>query len=227
MYRFVLQQFSTYKLYFQKNELEQTLVLSSLFSVTLSFTRVGYTGELMFLFLIWNLFLAFVPLAITNFLQRHIMWIESMPLFIIGFITWLLFLPNAFYIITDLFHLEERSGVPLWFDLTLIFSFAWNGLIMGILSIRQMEKLLAVKWQVSSEWMFILPLMFLNALGIYIGRYLRYNSWDVIGNPFDLANDILQLALHPVQNRFDWSTILCFTLLMTTIYLSIKKLAKG
>ncbi|MGV3658033.1 MAG: DUF1361 domain-containing protein [Chitinophagaceae bacterium] len=222
-----MHQFSTCKLYFQKSGLEQTLVLSSLFSVALTFTRVGYTGEQLFLFLIWNLFLAFVPLAITHFLQRYIRWIESTPLFVIGFVAWLLFLPNSFYIITDLFHLEERRGIPLWFDLTLIFSFAWNGLIMGVVSVRQMEKLVAVKWPIISEWLFMLPLMFLNALGIYIGRYLRYNSWDVISKPFDLTKDILYLALHPVRNRFDWSMIICFTVLMTTIYLSIKKLSKA
>ena len=69
--------------------------------------------------------------------------------------------------------------------------------------------------------------MFLNALGIYVGRYLRFNSWDVIANPLQLASDIVHLFLHPIHNRFDWSMIICYTMLMTVIYLTIKKLAKA
>ena len=214
------------KLYFDRNEMEQTLLLSSLFSILLAFARVAYTRELMFIFLIWNLFLAFVPYAITQVCMQKISWIENTFKFLAVLIVWLLFIPNTFYIITDLFHLQERDPVPLWFDLALIFSFAWNGLLMGVLSIRQMEKLITIKWPIKQEWLFVLPIMFLNAFGIYIGRYLRYNSWDVISRPFGLAEDMLYLFMHPLRNRFDWSMIFCFAMLMSLIYISIKKLAK-
>jgi uncharacterized membrane protein len=66
--------------------------------------------------------------------------------------------------------------------------------------------------------------MLLNALGIYIGRYLRYNSWDVISNPLGLSEDIIYLLIHPIRNRFDWSMIFCFSVFMTLLYLSLKKL---
>lgn len=214
------------KLYFDRNEMEQTLLLSSLFSILLAFTRVIYTSELMFIFLIWNLFLAFVPYAITQVCMHKLEWIENTSKFLVVLSIWLLFIPNTFYIITDLFHLHERAPVPLWFDLALIFSFAWNGLLMGVLSVRQMEKMVTIKWQLKKEWLFTLPLMFLNAFGIYIGRYLRYNSWDIISKPFGLAEDMLYMFMHPLRNRFDWSMIFCFALLMSFIYLSIKKLAK-
>ena len=226
MYRFLAQQYTSYRFYFQKHELEQTLVLSCVFSVALALTRVAYTGGLLFLFLLWNLFLAFVPYVITRYLQRRVQWIERTPLFVASLVVWLLFIPNAFYIITDLFHLEARPGVPLWFDLALLFSFAWNGLLLGILSVRQMERLVALKWPVISGGMFVVPLMFLNALGIYIGRYLRYNSWDVVSNPAGLAQDVGYLITHPVHHRFEWSMICCFTVFMTFIYSSIKKMAR-
>ena len=205
--------------------MEKVLILSCLFSLCLAFCRVVYTGQLLFLSLIWNLFLGFIPYVITRFLAHHADWIESKWKFALTTISWLLFLPNSFYIITDLFHLEERSVIPLWFDLALIFSFAWNGLLLGILSVREMEKIWETKWQ-GSEVFFIYPIMLLNALGIYIGRYLRYNSWDIISNPLGLSEDIVYLIIHPIRNRFDWSMILCFSLFMTLLYLTIKKLSK-
>lgn len=226
MYSILTKTYFLRKLYFDRNEIEQTLLLSSLFSILLSFARVVYTRELLFLSLIWNLFLAFVPYAITKWCSYTVQWVESTPKFLVVIATWLLFIPNSFYIITDLFHLEERAGIPLWFDLALIFSFAWNGLLLGVLSVRQMEKLISIKWPFQNEWLFVVPIMFLNAFGIYLGRYLRYNSWDVISKPFGLAEDIVYLFVHPIRNRFDWSMIVCFALLMSFIYLSIKKLAR-
>ena len=215
------------RFYFQKSELEKVLILSALFSVSLSFTRVVYTGEGLFLSLIWNLFLAFVPYAISKSLLQNIQWIENTWKFAVVLMAWLLFIPNSFYIITDLFHLEERTGIPLWFDLALIFSFAWNGLLLGVLSVRQVEKAVQAKLQLRNEWLYVLPVMWLNAFGIYLGRYLRYNSWDVISKPYSLAQDILYLVMHPLRNRFDWSMIFCYAVLMSVIYLTLKKLMAG
>jgi uncharacterized membrane protein len=205
--------------------MEKALMLSSVFSICLAFARVIYTGQLMFLSLIWNLFLAFIPYALTRLLMQRPGWVKNKWKFGAAGFVWLLFIPNSFYIITDLFHLEERAVIPLWFDLALIFSFAWNGLLMGILSVRQMEKFWQSKWK-QNEILFIYPIMLLNAFGIYIGRYLRYNSWDVVSNPFGLSEDIVYLLIHPIRNRFDWSMIICFSIFMTLIYLTIKKLSK-
>jgi uncharacterized membrane protein len=213
------------RIYFHRTEMDRVLILSCLFSLFLAFSRVVYTGQLMFLSLIWNLFLGFIPFAITRLLSYRPHWIKNKWKFSLTITIWLLFIPNSFYIITDLFHLEERSVIPLWFDLALIFSFAWNGLLLGVLSVRQMEKIWEAKWQ-WSEVFFIYPIMFLNALGIYIGRYLRYNSWDVISNPLGLSEDIVYLIIHPIRHRFDWSMIFCFSVFMTLLYLSIKKISK-
>lgn len=212
------------RLYFSKTELEKILMLSCLFSVGLTAARVVYTGELLFVWLNWNLFLAFVPYAISRFIQQRPQWIRNNKKFFIVFISWLLFIPNSFYIITDLFHLGSRLPVPLWYDLALILSFVWNGLVLGILSVRQMERIIESKYKLASEWLFVYPMMLLNAFGIYVGRFLRYNSWDVITNPSRLLNDIIYLIIHPLRNRFDWSMILCYSVFMTLIYITIKKI---
>ncbi|MGN6163681.1 MAG: DUF1361 domain-containing protein [Flavisolibacter sp.] len=210
---------------FQKTEVEGILLLSCAFSVCLTGIRVVYTGNILFVWLIWNLFLAFVPYAISRFAIRRPQLIHNNWKFILVFISWLLFIPNSFYIITDLFHLWVRS-VPLWFDLALILSFAWNGLLLGILSMRQMEKMMEMKLNIANEWLFVYPMMLLNAFGVYVGRYLRFNSWDVFSNPFRLFNEIMYLIVHPIRNRFDWSMIFCYSVFMTLIYLTIKRLSK-
>jgi uncharacterized membrane protein len=140
---------------------------------------------------------------------------------------WLAFIPNSFYILTDLFHLEARHPLPLWYDLALLLSFAWNGLLLGVLSVRQVEKILQVRMQRHPEWLFVLPVMFLNAMGVYIGRYMRYNTWDILTNPFQLAGDMLYMALHPVYHRFEWSMIICYTLLLALIYSTLKRISKS
>lgn len=214
------------RFYFSRSAIERTLLLSCLFSTGLLAARMLYTGHLTFVFLGWNLFLAFVPYGLSKKLTQHVSWIENGWKFVPLFVLWLLFIPNAFYIITDLFHLHKGGAVPLWADLAILFSFAWNGLLLGILSVRQMETIVAAKWNLKKEWSFILPLMFMNALGVYMGRYLRFNSWDVVANPFGLAADVFHLVMHPVRNRFDWSMILCYTLLMTLVYTALKRLSK-
>ena len=211
---------------FQKTEAESMLLLSCAFSICLTGIRVVYTGNILFVWLIWNLFLAFVPYAISRFAIKRPQLMHNNWKFIAVFISWLLFIPNSFYIITDLFHLRVRS-VPLWFDLALILSFAWNGLLLGILSMRQMEKMMEMKFNIASEWLFVYPMMLLNAFGVYVGRYLRFNSWDVFSNPFHLFNDIMYLIVHPIRNRFDWSMIVCYSVFMTLIYLTIKRLSKS
>jgi uncharacterized membrane protein len=225
MFRAVYKNHYPQKFYSQRSEIEKVLLLSTLFGIGLSLFRIFYTGKFMFLGLSWNLLLAFIPYAISNTLVRRIDWIENKWKFSMMVFGWLIFIPNSFYIITDLFHLEQHDYIPLWFDLVLIFSFAWNGLLLGILSMRQMEKIWQAKWK-GDELLFIYPVMLLNALGIYIGRYLRYNSWDIISDPFDLSGDIIYLLIHPIRNRFDWSMIFCFSVFMTLLYLSFKKINK-
>ena len=132
--------------------------------------------------------------------------------------------------ITDLFHLADDHhdfSAPAWFDLVLIISFAWNGLVVGILSIRQMEKTLYERLKWKQEFLFLYLFMCLNALGVYIGRYLRYNSWDIIVNPMGIIRDMGFLILHPWKNLGAWSMIFCFSILMTIMYSTLKKIGRA
>jgi len=220
----LLQRNILFRFYFSCADAVQILILCSLFSVGLMSFRIMYTGHLLFAFLVWNLFLAFVPYAISA--QMNIAFKRSKWKFLLYTFVWILFIPNAFYIITDLFHLDMNEDVPLWFDLALLLSFTWNGLLLGILSVSKMEKMFEINFHKKFDLLFILPVMALNGLGVYIGRYLRFNSWDLLANPFQLINDIFYLFVHPIRNRFDWSMIICYTVLLTLIYYTMKKLGK-
>ncbi|HYF33423.1 MAG TPA: DUF1361 domain-containing protein [Chitinophagaceae bacterium] len=207
-----------------KSELHRWLAASILFSVLMVMARIVYTGKLTFIFFVWNLFLAYVPYFISSWLQRHPAWIEQRWKFALVFITWLLFVPNSFYIITDLFHISVYYGMPLWFDVALIFSFAWNGLVLGVLSVRQMERIFLLKFPFRNELYFIYPIMVLNAFGVFIGRYIRFNSWDAITSPFNVVIDTMYVMSNPMYFKIACGMVACYSVLMTFMYLVLKKM---
>ncbi len=168
----------------------------------------------------WNLFLAYLPYYISSKVTRQGARMNRVVR-TAALLVWLLFIPNSFYILTDLYHLADNhrsSRVPEWYDLVLILTFAWTGLLFGVISARQVEKMLIpdAPWRV--RWVFLYPVMWLNALGVYIGRYLRYNSWDIVASPIDLLSDIFRMIAHPLRNHDAWSMIVCYSVLLTIIY---------
>ncbi|MET0244502.1 MAG: DUF1361 domain-containing protein, partial [Flavitalea sp.] len=120
-----------------RSETDRILIWSNLFSMALVACRIIYTGTPLFVSMIWNLFLACIPYYLLKFTLPDTDHTRITKRFVIVFIPWLLFVPNTFYMITDLFHLYRRENIPIWFDLVLLMSFAWNGVMLGFLSIRQ------------------------------------------------------------------------------------------
>lgn len=209
------------------SEIDRILTLSMAFSVALVLARIAYTGKFTFIWMTWNLFLAWLPYRISSWLQQHPAVQTNKLKFTAISLVWLLFIPNAFYILTDLFHLGKFTNVPNWFDLTLIISFAWNGLLLGILSVRQMERMMQPFLRGRHELLFVYPIMWLNALGVYMGRYPRFNSWDILANPFGLVAYMFRLLYHPIQWKYAWGMVACFSIFMTLAYLAIKRLSKA
>ena len=125
--------------------IEKWLFLSSFFSCTLLLIRIIVTGSFAFIFLTWNLFLAFIPYWITSELIKNTPIAKKKFKLAAMLAVWLLFIPNSFYIITDLFHLSRFNSAPKWFDVLMLFSFAWNGILFGIISVRRIEMLFLVK----------------------------------------------------------------------------------
>lgn len=184
------------------------------FSVLLITIRVAYTSQLMFSFLLWNIFLAAIPLFLSVQALK-----TNNKLRLLGYSgLWLLFFPNSMYIITDLFHLTEREQIPLWYDLILLFSSAMNGLIYGFLSLSNMEKIIARLNNNAIRNLLVFCVMLLCGYGIYLGRFERWNSWDIITQPHNLAGSILSHIVHPFRNIDVWSLSFCFGLWMYLLY---------
>ena len=160
------------------------------------FYDLAMTRSTTFLFLIWNLFLAWVPYILSLLLPKLPSRWSAIPLLAV----WLVFLPNAPYIVTDLMHIRYRSGIPLWYDMMMIFSFAWTGLLLGFISLLNvqdfLEKNLGKRLSASIIWAAI----GLCAFGVYMGRYQRWNTWDLLLQPFQLFWDVAGVVLHPFSN---------------------------
>jgi uncharacterized membrane protein len=182
-----------------KNRLHLSVVmlLSCLFSIALCFFRFKYTHTLGFSFLLWNLFLAGIPLAISTILYIRNPQKISFVFFALMISGWLLFFPNSPYILTDMLHLRERPPVPIWYDVLMMVSFAWNGFIMGLISLLDIQQLIADRIGKITGWLFAGFSICLGSFGIYLGRFERWNSWDIITNPFALMADIANQVLHP------------------------------
>ena len=195
-------------------------------SILLVIGRVVITGRIQFLFLVWNLFLAVIPFALSTMLGTARGPLRARLLVPVG-MAWLLFFPNAPYILTDLFHLERRFGVPFWYDLALILSCAWNGLMLAYASLADMQRLVQRRLGTAASWAFATVALLLSSFGIYLGRYLRFNSWDVLANPLTLFFDILNRILHPFSFPGTWGVTLVFGLFLLVGYGTVRLLGRA
>ncbi len=181
-----------------------------------------YRGIPTFLFLVWNLFLAWIPYWIALLLP--FLYRQSKLIFVVGLFFWLLFFPNAPYIITDLLHLRSRQPIPHWYDVMLIFSFAWTGWCLGMASLFQIHQLVKRIWHPIVVWSFIIISMGLAGLGIYIGRFQRWNSWDIFTQPEAFWQEFFQTICYPTAEGYTIGMALVFGVFLVIGYLFLLSL---
>ncbi|HUR45174.1 MAG TPA: DUF1361 domain-containing protein [Candidatus Saccharimonadales bacterium] len=174
------------------------LLFASGSAVGLLVVRILLTHRLQHLYLPWNLFLAWIPLLLALVLGS---WSEIGRTrhwkFYAAVFGWLIFFPNAPYIFTDLVHLKSYHGGIFWADLVLIFLFALIGLGLGFFSLHLVHGIAARAWSRRVGWVFASVATALSGLGIYIGRFLRWNTWDILLNPFGLLRDMATWTSQP------------------------------
>lgn len=212
------------KTYSHQFQMKTLIIFPALISIGLLAVRIIFSGLPLFIFFVWNLFLALIPFylsikIISTSEKKTTNGVNWLLIFI-----WLLFLPNAPYMITDLIHLKNRTGVPLWYDTLLILSFCWNGLIIGFLSIYNVHEVLKQRKGKFKSWVFILAVFLLCGFGIYLGRYLRWNSWDILFNPLNLLSDIVNRVIHPFSHIKTWSITFSYSIFLMAGYLTIRSL---
>lgn len=196
--------------------------------VMLIIARMFRMDALTFRFMLWNLFLAWLPLIVSltamQAAQRLRGTIRLSLLAILG-IGWLLLYPNAPYLTTDFIHLIFRRYDPdsmiLWYDLVVFFLFSWCGLLLMYVSMRHFHEIVRHAFASSLGWLFIAATSFLGGFGIYLGRVIRLNSWDAVFNPFRLIEGVIEGL-----NRDAFVFTLLFGLLILILYVSLYALRK-
>ncbi len=170
------------------------LLLASTLCAAMIATRAVYSRQFTFVAFLWNLFLAWIPLlaALALYTLRARGVRRPVAGTCLGVI-WFLFFPNAPYIMTDVVHFRVRPPVPYWYDMITILSFGLTGLFLGYLSLYLVQEVVRSwvgRWW---SWVFAFAMLGLSAFGIYLGRFMRWNSWDVILSPLETLSDAARI----------------------------------
>jgi len=169
--------------------------------------------------LLYNLFLAWVPLGLTIWLTRILqrrLWSHWQSLGVT--LLWLCFLPNSFYMLTDFIHLQDYSRVDQIFDLIMFSSFILNAFVLGLISVYVVHAQLRWRMRDRNSTITLAGLLLATSFAIYIGRDLRWSTWDILFNPASLLFDISDRLLHPFSHPEMFTTTLGFFALIASIY---------
>jgi uncharacterized membrane protein len=185
--------------------------------IGLVIARVAYSDRTDHLGLIWNLFLAWIPFMLAYF--AHVVSWRRRALYlvipVIAFL-WLIFFPNAPYMLTDLQDLaSEPGGAPLWYDAIIVGWCSWTGTLLGIISLYLMQDIIVRTVSRAAGWIFVFVIAGLSSFAMYIGRFVRLNSWDILQDPAETAMEILGIVVDPSMR------LAAFTLLYTFFFLFI------
>jgi len=198
------------------------LLFASGVGVGLVIVRVILTRRFQHLYLPWNLVLAWVPWIATALLDR---WDDSPQIHkgkrTTAMAVWFLFFPNAPYILTDLVHLGPKYYGHYWIDMLLILLVAFTGLLLGLLSLQSMQQRVARRFHWPVGWLFVMTMSLLSGIGIYAGRFLRWNSWDVVVRPGRVVDGGLLWVLSSIERPLSIVFPLLFGIVLFTTYLVV------
>ncbi len=161
--------------------------------MVLLLARCRLTATTQYSFLWWNLFLAWIPLlcsiAVSGISRRAPRLVLSAA--------WLFFFPNAPYLLTDFVHFRTITGFAWWYDVGMLAIFACLGLMLALVSLRPFHVRWAERYGPSSGWWFVIGVALLAGFGVYLGRFLRLNSWDIVFQPGRVVGDFLEVLTTP------------------------------
>lgn len=193
------------------------MAFSSAVCVTLVAARVQYSDTTRHVVLVWNLFLAWIPFVLA-YLAYAFSWKKPLLYFALPLTAffWLIFFPNAPYILTDLQHLARGSAsAPLWYDVILMIWFSWTGLLLGLVSLYLMHDIVHRTFGRWWGWAFVFIVSGLSSFGVYLGRFARFNSWDLLNDPKEVAVTVLGIVIDPSKR------VIAFTVLFAVFYLFV------
>jgi uncharacterized membrane protein len=200
------------------------LFAASVLSAGTLAVRIHETHSHRYTFLLWNLFLAWVPLiaASTAFASaRRGVGAVAAALIVV----WVLFFPNAPYVLTDVIHLDANGASPLWYDALMLSSFAWTALMLGFASLYLVHAIVTRHANAVLGWVVVVCALALGSFGVYIGRFARFNSWDVVTRPRLVLHVIGQEVDSPLHDPKMVAALLALTASLFVGYLVVYALA--
>jgi uncharacterized membrane protein len=198
------------------------LLGASVVSIGTLAIRIHETGSPRYTFLIWNLFLAWVPL-IAAYLASSFARRGATALAGVFAVVWLLFFPNAPYMLTDFIHLsrDETARAPLWYDALMISSFAWTALMVGFVSLYLIHTIVGRRAGTALGWVVVVCVLGLSSFGVYIGRFAGFNSWDAVTRPRHVLSVIRQETNSPLHDPKMVAALLALTASLVVGYLVV------
>jgi uncharacterized membrane protein len=170
-------------------------------------------------YLVWNLFLAWIPFALSYALVRSLrqrLWSSWQC---IGLsLAWLLFLPNSFYLVSDFIHLQDMPRTSVLFDSLMFTLFIINGLILGFASLYLVQTQLQRRITRFQTMLFVGAVLLSCSFAIYLGRDLRWNSWDVLLSPAGIVFDVSERIIRPLAHPQAFSITLMFFAFLGGLY---------
>ena len=178
-------------------------------------------------YLVWNLFLAWIPFLLALLLVwtlRRKQWSSWAGLLLSA--GWLAFLPNSFYMVSDFIHLQEVDAAQLLFNVVMFTAFIYTGVLLGFSGLYLIH--LALEERLSRIWSFTVigVLLLICSIAIYIGRDLRWNTWDMLVNPAGVLFDLSERLLHPAQLSQVLMIVLPFFVLLGGMYVVVWQAAR-
>ncbi|HEX9350640.1 MAG TPA: DUF1361 domain-containing protein [Gaiellaceae bacterium] len=189
--------------------------------------RVVYSGNSENAALVWNLLLAWIPFGLALQVYEGYRRGAARAYLLIGGLLWLLFFPNAPYIVTDFKWLRDSTGAPVWYDVVLISAGAWAGLLLGFISLYLMQAVVRRALGALNAWLFVLFALVLSSFGIYLGRFQRSNSWDVFVRPRTFAGDVWTRLGDPDEYARVVAVTVLFTAFLAATYLVFYSFARA
>jgi len=196
------------------------LGIASALCVALEAVRELHYGAAEYRFLLWNLVLAWIPLLLGLFVYDRYRHGAPLARHVPALVLWLLFLPNAPYIVTDFRHLSPATQTPLWFDGVVISAYAWTGMLLGFVSLYLLHAVARHRFGPRAGWFGVSVVLGLVSVGVYLGRFLRWNSWDLLVRPGQRLAEVAQHVGDPFAVAKVTAATLVLTFLLGLAYLT-------
>lgn len=197
------------------------LVLSSSLAIGLLFARGYMSRARPYSFLVWDLLLAWAPYVVSLWLVAQYRVTPARPYqLVMPSMVWLILFPNASYLLTEFVQLREITPPAwIWYDLGLLAAFAFTGYYLTVTSLHSMRRLVKMSCGGSASWCFVVVTLLLTGLGVYLGRFLRWNSWDIILNPGGILTDVVTRFADPLNHIEALGFSVVFAVLLFVCYI--------